>query len=254
MAEADKLIPQKAKGFLALSAVFVTAIALSGAVYFRGLDNTYEASAQAIKERPYIPPEELMRKQPLPDIVVGKASAPVTVVEYASMTCPHCAEFANHVFPAFKKKYIDTGKIKLIFREFPLDILAARASMLARCTGPDHYMAMVEALFHTQDYWAVDGSDALKRMADIGRQAGFSQARFNKCMANKTLYDNIVKERARAANEYGVDSTPTFFIDGTRLGPAHELVNFEAAFAKDKNFPHSKADAKKSADQNAQKQ
>ena len=101
----------------------------------------------------------LMAAGPLPDIVVGSADAPNTIVEYASMTCPHCAQFQTEVFPQLKTKYIDTGKVRYMLREFPLDNLAAAAFMLARCAGNDRYYPMVDAMFSTQESWAAPGVD-----------------------------------------------------------------------------------------------
>ena len=115
--------------------------------------------------------EELMRPGPLPDLVLGKADAPVTIVEYASMTCPHCANFHKTTYPALKTKYIDTGKVRFIFREFPLDEVAVAASMLARCAGGEKSMALIDVLFASQDRWAV--RDPLPALMQIARQAGF---------------------------------------------------------------------------------
>jgi protein-disulfide isomerase len=98
---------------------------------------------------------ELEAKGPLDDIVMGAPTAPVTIIEYASMTCPHCAHFAVEIFPKLKEKYIDTGKAKYMMREYPLDGLAAAAFMLARCAGPDKYYPMIETLFAQQQKWAV---------------------------------------------------------------------------------------------------
>src|SRR5215213_10434237 len=114
--------------------------------------------------------EDLLRPGPLPDLVLGKADAPVTIIEYASMTCPHCATFHKTTYPALKEKYIDTGKVRFIFREFPLDELAVAASMLARCVGGDKSMALIDVLFASQDRWAV--RQPLPQLQQISRQAG----------------------------------------------------------------------------------
>jgi protein-disulfide isomerase len=160
---------------------------------------------------------ELMKPQALTDMVMGSAKAPVTVVEYASMTCPHCAHFDETTFPEFKKKYIDTGKVRYILREFPLDPLAAAAFMLARCAGEtdsSRYYAMVDTLFRQQRTWAVERP--LPHLLAIAKQAGFTQEKFNACLANQKLLDDIQKVRQEAVDKFKVQSTPTFFINGSR--------------------------------------
>ena len=156
--------------------------------------------------------EELMRPGPLPDLVLGKADAPVTIIEYASMTCPHCATFHKTTYPGLKTKYIDTGKVRFIFREFPLDELAVAASMLARCAGGDKAMALIDVLFASQDKWAV--RQPLPVLQQIARQAGFTQESFEKCLADQKLYNDIVAMRERGSKEYKVESTPTLFVNG----------------------------------------
>ena len=156
--------------------------------------------------------EELMRPGPLPDLVLGKADAPVTIVEYASMTCPHCASFHKTTYPALKTKYIDTGKVRFIFREFPLDELATAASMLARCAGGEKSMALIDVLFASQDKWAV--RQPLPVLQQIARQAGFTQESFEKCLADEKLYKDLMAMRERGSKEYKVESTPTLFVNG----------------------------------------
>jgi protein-disulfide isomerase len=159
--------------------------------------------------------EELMRAGPLPDIAIGKADAPVTVVEYASMTCPHCAAFTKTTFPELKTKYIDTGKVRFVFREFPLDELAVAASMLARCIDKDNgekAMAVIEVLFNSQDKWAV--RQPLPPLQQIAKQAGMTQQGFDECLANQKLYNDIIAMRERGSKEYKVESTPTLFVNG----------------------------------------
>jgi protein-disulfide isomerase len=139
----------------------------------------------------------------------------VTIIEYASMTCSHCADFHNKTYPKLKERYIDTGKVRFIMREFPLDPLAAGAFMLARCAGKDDknkYFAMVETLFHQQRDWLVQRPlDPLKAIA---KQAGFSEQTFEQCLANQQVLNGIEQVRQRAAEKLGVNSTPTFFING----------------------------------------
>jgi protein-disulfide isomerase len=155
---------------------------------------------------------ELMIPGPLGDEVQGAENAPVTIVEYASMTCPHCAHFHETTYPELKKKYIDTGKVRFIFREFPLDPLAAAASMLARCAGKDKYFPLIETFFAQQKDWVVQ--KPLQPMFAIAKQAGFTQQSFDECLANQKMLNGIEESRTRAASKFNVNSTPTFFING----------------------------------------
>ena len=165
-----------------LACALAAAVLAGGYVFFikRGAD-TYDPDAA--KKDPDI--AELMKPGELPDMSIGSADAPNVIVEYASMTCPHCAQYDKVVFPEFKTKYIDTGKARLIFREFPLDGLAARASMLARCAGPDRYFAMIDAMFQSQESWVVEGPEALDRLLQLARQAGFSKEKFDECLGRQ---------------------------------------------------------------------
>jgi protein-disulfide isomerase len=163
-----------------------------------------------------VPTAELMKPEALPDLVLGSDKAPVTIVEYASMTCPHCAHFAEKTFPELKKKYIDTGKVRYILREFPLDSLAAAAFMLARCAGEtdkNKYYALVDTLFRKQTTWAVQ--QPIPPLQAIAKQVGFTDASFKACLTNQKLLDDIEKVRQRAIDKFKVHSTPTFFINGS---------------------------------------
>jgi protein-disulfide isomerase len=155
---------------------------------------------------------ELMAKGALDDIAMGSETAPVTIIEYASMTCPHCAAFEAMVFPKLKEKYIDTGKVRFILREFPLDGLAAAAFMLARCAGPDKYYPMVETLFAQQAKWAV--RNPIEPLMAIAKQAGFTQQTFEACINDKDQLTKMQQVRDRAAQSFKVKATPTFFING----------------------------------------
>ena len=159
-----------------------------------------------------VPIAELMAPGPLADNSLGSADAPVTIIEYASMTCPHCAHFHETTYPELKTKYIDTGKVRFIFREFPLDQLAAAGSMLARCAGKDKYFPLIETLFAQQKDWVVQ--KPLEPMLAIAKQAGFTQQSFEECLANQEILTGIEEGRTRASTKFGVNSTPTFFING----------------------------------------
>lgn len=154
----------------------------------------------------------------LPEKVLGNADAPVTIVEYASMTCPHCATFHATTLPEIKTKYIDTGKARLIMREFPFDPRAEAGFMLARCSE-DKYFAMVDVLFKQQSNWA-RAEDAQAALLQISKLAGFSQESFTACLTNQKLLEDIRAVRTRGADEFKVDSTPTFFINGDKYAGA----------------------------------
>lgn len=189
------------------------------------------ASEQAVTAEVSADSGELMEQGPLGDRVIGEADAPVTIVEYASMTCGHCAEFHNTVFPDLKKNYVDTGKVRFILREFPLDDLAAAAFMVARCAPEDRYYPMVGALFETQKSWAFGEDDPTPRLMQIAKQAGFSEEKFKACLEDQNLLKGIMDTRERAFAKFGVKSTPTFFINGKKLEGGHDLKSFEEAMA-----------------------
>lgn len=171
--------------------------------------------------------EELMKKIDLDDVAIGAADAKITIVEYASMTCGHCQKFAATVFPELKTKYIDTGKVRFVSREFPLDNLAAAAAMLARCAGGDKVFPMVETLFAKQADWAFSNGNPVPKLFDIAKQAGFTQESFDKCLTDQKLLDQITAQRTRASETFGVNATPTFFINGKRLMETPTLAAFD---------------------------
>jgi protein-disulfide isomerase len=175
-----------------------------------------------------VPIDELLKPGELGDLALGPPGAKVTIVEYASMTCGHCMNFHTKVFPDLKTKYIDTGKIRFVFREFPLDARAFAASMLARCAGnEDKAFAMVDALFHTQADWAYVKENATGKLFEVAKQAGFTQESFDKCLTDQKLLDQLTAVRARADAVFGVSATPTFFINGKRLQSAPTLEEFD---------------------------
>src|SRR5467141_266658 len=147
----------------------------------------------------------------------GPANATVTMTEYASMTCPHCAAFTETVFPKIKSEFIDSGKVRFVFREFPLDIKAAAASMLARCIGkddPEKYMAVVETLFKQLDRLMAQTKDTLKL---IGKLNGMSEAEVETCEKDQVLLDKLAADQRYALDMLKVVSTPTFFVNGQKL-------------------------------------
>jgi len=185
--------------------------ALTGGTGTLLLQSTRRANA----DTPEVDQAELAKAGPAGDIVLGSDKAPVTVIEYASMTCPHCAHFSTTTFPELQKRYIDTGKVRFIFREFPLDALAAAGFMLARCAGKDKFMPIVETLFAKQPEWMVQ--KPIGPLQTIAKQFGFTEQSFDQCLANQKVLDGIQAVRDHAATKLGVNSTPTFFINGKKL-------------------------------------
>lgn len=160
------------------------------------------------------------------DRILGRPDAPITIIEYASLTCPHCAHFANDVLPELKKKWIDTGKMKLVLRDFPLDEPALRAAMVARCAPPDRYYAYVDTFFAAQEKWVMarDYREALARLVKLG---GMSKDEFDNCLKNTALENKIVEGRLIASKDLDVNSTPTFFINGTKFTGAPTVEEFD---------------------------
>ena len=164
----------------------------------------------------------------LPDMALGPANAPVTITEFASMTCPHCAAFNETVFPKIKSEYIDTGKIRYVFREFPLDIKAAAGSMLARCIAKDDagkYFAVIDMLFKQQNDWVL--KNTTETLIRIGKQAGLSQQVIEECLKDQALLDKIAADQKYASEVLKVDSTPTFFINGDKIKGETSFAEFD---------------------------
>jgi protein-disulfide isomerase len=194
-----------------LELAFAAALTLAGAAGVAGI-----WSRPVHAQGTVVPIDDLMAQQALPDIVQGKADAPVTIVEYASMTCTHCAAFHAMTYPTLISKYVNTGKVRFILREFPLDPLATAAFMLARCSGPDKRNAVVDLLFDQQKNWAFTDKP-LAALADLLKQTGMTQASFETCINDQTLYDKVNQVRDRAAEKFAVDATPTFFVNGRKI-------------------------------------
>jgi protein-disulfide isomerase len=166
------------------------------------------------------------------DHVMGKAKAPIAIIEYASLTCPHCAAFEKERYPEIKKAWVDTGKARYIYRDFPLDRYALLASAIARCAPADRYFAFIQSFFDTQASWAV-ASDPLAALKGIARLGGMDAASVDRCLADTKLQEAIVDTETQAHKEYGVDSTPTFFIIGangtTKLVGEQSYADFSKA-------------------------
>ena len=198
---------------------FTAALSLTGLGLLAGLSPLRlitEAMAQSAAD--------VAKPVSLPDMALGPANATVTVTEFASMTCPHCAAFTEKVFPKIKSEYIDSGKIRFVFREFPLDVKAAAGSMLARCIAKDDagkYFAVVDMLFRQQNEWVL--KNTTETLIRIGKQAGLSQQQVESCLKDQALLDKIAADQKYANEVLKVNSTPTFFING-------EMVKGEQSF------------------------
>jgi len=161
------------------------------------------------------------------DIVLGNPDAPVTVIEYASMTCSHCASFHTGTLPKLKEQYIDTGKVKFIMREFPLDNLAGAASMLARCVSEDKFYPFVDMLFEKQSQWA-RASDPVQELRQITKLAGFTEERFNQCVTDQEALEYIQQVRSDGDQKYDIRATPTLIINGQKLEGAQPIERLQA--------------------------
>ena len=161
-----------------------------------------------------------------PEMALGAADAPVTIIEYASMSCPHCATFHADTYPELKKRYVDSGKVRFVFREFPLNAPAFQASVLARCGGPSRYFGFVDVLFRELPVWA-EAANPLAELARIGRLGGISAEAFEACLQDESLADGILGNRLVGEQEHGVSSTPSFVVNGRLLTGALDIAQFE---------------------------
>ena len=179
------------------------------------LGTGWASVAQVARAQTKVDPAKLLEAHPLGDRSLGSAEAKVVIVEYASTTCPHCAKFHTENFPTVKKEYIDTGKVRFVFREFPLNDVDLAAVMLARCAPEDKYFPLLDIYFEQQERWTKGNPrDELFRIAQL---AGFTKESFEACLKNEQVAKGIIDSRNRAETEFGVQSTPTFFINGEVL-------------------------------------
>lgn len=220
---------------LLMGGAVIATIGVAGSMVYsllRAPPRADEAKRQARRPRRpgNVASDDLMQPGPLPELIAGKADAPITIVEYASMTCSHCANFHTTVLPVLKEKYIDTGQVRFVFREFPLDERAAVASMMARCAGGDKALPLISMLFAKQDDWASTKTDFLPKIFKYGQQMGFTKQSFDRCRQDEKLIKDIIAVRDRANVSFGVTQTPTFFINGKKLDGAG-IADFEKALA-----------------------
>lgn len=173
------------------------------------------AAPSALQAQQSVDMKALLEPGPLGEQTMGDPKAPITVIEYASLSCGFCAQFHAVGFKTLKEKYIDTGKVFYMLREFPGDPRAAAGFMLARCAGEGRFFPMVDLLFAQQEAW-VRSPRPVEALLGFARQAGFSQERFETCLRDQAVYDGVRSVRERGEKLFGVDSTPTFFINGKK--------------------------------------
>ena len=168
----------------------------------------------------------LSTEEALKDRILGDPAAKVTILEFASMTCPHCATFHTDTLPELKSKYIDTGKVNLIMRDFPFDRVGLAAAMMARCAPANRYHRFVDVLFETQAQWASD-PDPIGALQRIGQVGGLPPEDFEACLGNEELMNGIIQGRLDAVNEFDINSTPTFIIGDRVIKGAQPFEAFD---------------------------
>jgi protein-disulfide isomerase len=191
--------------------------------------------APPIDKATYVPPQaELMAPGPLGERVLGKSTAPVTVIEYVSLTCPHCANFQKTLFPRVKKEFIDTGKVRYIVREFPIGHTSGAAAIVNRCAPEEKYFFLLNQFLTRQPEW-VSQEVRPDAIFSVAKASGMSRETFDKCLSNQTIIDGLteVKQRGR---QFGVIGTPTFFINGRK---AQGEVTFDEIKAMIEQAPSS---------------
>ena len=168
---------------------------------------TRQPGTRQTSAAPPAPRQAAEKNDPLSERVLGDPNAPITILEYSSLTCPHCAAFHANTLPQLKKDYIDTGKVKLVFRDFPFDRAALQASMLARCSNPERYFGFLDVLFKSQNKWA-GASDPAQALAQTGKLAGVGDQQFKECLANEALANKLIERRLEAEQKYQVAVHP----------------------------------------------
>lgn len=215
------------RNILIVAGGVVAVAAIAAGVYFGTRPSSPGPVPQAVAQT--TDKTSLLAVQPT-DHVLGDPKAPITLIEYASFTCPHCAHFSIAILPEVKKKWVDTGKVKLIYRDFPLDQTALKAAQLAECAGNDKYFGVVDMIFATQQKWAT-AADPIGDLSKSLRIAGMGDAEVKTCLANDAVANGVVADY-RGGETLGVNSTPTLFINGEQFKGARTVEELDAAFSK----------------------
>lgn len=210
-----------------VSAIALVAVAgAAGSYFILGTGNNHNTAAVQQAQAASGDDNDVNTPGPLEEMILGDPDAPNTIIEYSSLTCPHCASFHRETLPALKAKYIDTGKAKLIIREFPLDRAAWTAAVVARCLDKSKYFPFIEILFAQQPVWA-GGEKPIDGLFNIAKLSGMTRQQFDACIGNQKLTDEVLAVRTRGAEKFNVESTPSFFINGKVLRGAQSLEAFE---------------------------
>ncbi|MGE3304184.1 MAG: DsbA family protein [Hyphomonadaceae bacterium] len=225
---------------LSIAAGILLILAAAAGLAFQQWRGAGEPAQTVADATPQMSPDEVAKDEMLlaaadqpqispDDRILGSADAPITIIEYASLTCPHCAAFATQTLPQVKSAYIDQGLARLVYRDFPLDRVALKGSLLARCVPNERYFAMIDVLFHSQGEWA-RADDPVAALAQIGRTAGLDQATIDKCLNDEAETDKIIAEIQAAQDEFQIDSTPTLIINGVKHPGALSFEQLETIF------------------------
>ena len=215
------------KIILTACALLVITIILGAGIYSVIAKN--QTKTQAKKDAKLTKNSVLLFEVP-GDIVLGDKNATITIIEYASLSCPHCANFYNNVFEKIKKQYIDTNKVKFIYRDFPLNQSALLASIISNCRAKNEdankYYTFIKVLFKTQDSWAFS-ENFFEKLRSIAILDGMSSAQFDACAHDQKIVEDILAKRLKASKELTIDSTPTFIINGKKFENNHEFDKFK---------------------------
>ena len=215
------------RNILIVAGGVVAVAAIAGAVYF---GTRAPASGPPPVAAASAPSKAGLETVQPGDHVLGDAKAPITVIEYASLTCSHCAHFHTQVLPEIKKKWIETGKVKLVYRDFPLDQIAAKAAQIAECAGNDKYFGVLDIIFRGQPQWAT-AADPLAELAKPLRIAGMGENEIKACLANEAMSNAVIKDY-QGGEAMGVNSTPTLFINGQLYRGARSVEELDGVFGK----------------------
>jgi protein-disulfide isomerase len=207
----------------------IVAVAVIAAGVYFGVQHNSGPSPIVAAQATSADKKALLSVQP-GDHVKGDPNAPITLIEYASLDCPHCAHFNTVILPAIEKKWIDTGKVKLVYRDFPLDQVAVKAAQLAECAGKDRYFAVVDMIFENQGTWAA-AQDPIAELSKSLRIAGMGDNEVKACLANDKVADGVIADY-KGGEALGVNSTPTLFINGDQYRGARSVEELDEIFGK----------------------